>query len=392
LISVQFAVYYNKGYFSFLENYVIRYCIMLRTDLMDELSSFLKQEPKNLDVTVMPDFFYDRLISLNYNANIFSSLITEITKRKGGSIDGIEQTDIKGGNAINTASALAALGVNVTPIVCTNKLGLHQIKFYLKKYGVDLSHVKIAAKASLTTALELNIESGKANVMLRELGSLAEFSPSYLTDCDYELIENADYVCLFNWAGTKKHGTTLAETVFGRVKAKGRGKTYYDTADPRPNKDKIPELMRRVLKTSVIDALSVNENEAICYASSLNRNISEQREKRPFDDLALDAARVLAKHLSARVDLHTTAFSATFNGKNEVVVPAFKVEALRATGAGDAWNAGNILAEASALSDECRLTLANAVAAYFLSDPEGLHPTRRKLARLVEDAATARSR
>jgi sugar/nucleoside kinase (ribokinase family) len=391
LISVQVAVYYDKGYFSFLENYVIRYGIMLRADLLNELLNFLKQEPEKLDVTVMPDFFYDRIISLNCNADIFSSLITGITRRKGGSIDGIEQTDIRGGNAINTASALAALGVNVTPIVCTNKLGLHQIKFYLKKYGVDFTHVKIAAKASLTTALELNTESGKANIMLRELGSLADFGPSYLTDGDYELIENADYVCLFNWAGTKKHGTTLAETVFGRVKAKGKGKTYYDTADPLPNKDKIPELVRRVLKTRSMDALSVNENEAVCYASLLDRNISEQREKRPFDDLALDAARVLAKNLSARVDLHTTVFSATFNGKNEVVVPAFKVEALRATGAGDSWNAGNILAEASALSDECRLALANAVAAYFLSDQKGLHPTRRKLARLVEGAAKARS-
>ncbi len=387
MISAYVPVNNDKGYFSFLENNVLRCYSMLRADFVDELLSFLKKDPEKLDVTVMPDFFYDRLISLNYNVDSFSSLTAEITRRKGGSIDGIEQTDIRGGNAINTASALVALGVNVTPIVCTNKLGLHQIKFYLKKYGVDLTHVKIAAKASLTAALELKTESGKVNVMLRDLGSLADFGPSYLTDRDYELIENADYVCIFNWAGTKKHGTTLAETVFGRVKAKGKGKTYYDTADPTPNRDKLPELMHSVLKTSSVDTLSLNENEAICYASLLNEDISEQRGKRRFDELALDAARVLAKQLPARIDLHTTVFSATFNGKNEVVVPAFKVKALRATGAGDSWNAGNILADANNLSDECRLALANAVAAYFLSDPQGLHPTRQKLARFVEDAA-----
>jgi sugar/nucleoside kinase (ribokinase family) len=386
-ISVYVAAYNNKGYFSFLENNVLRCCSMLRANCIDELLRFLKQEPEKLDVTVMPDFFYDRLISLNYDVDSFSSLTTEITRRKGGSIDGVEQVDIRGGNAINTASALAALGVNVTPIVCTNKVGLHQIKFYLKKYGIDLSYVKIAAKASLTTALELKTKSGKANVMLRDLGSLADFSPSYLNNRDYELIENADYVCLFNWAGTKKHGTTLAETVFGRVKANGKGKTYYDTADPTPNRDKIPELMRRVLKTSSVGTLSLNENEAVCYASLLNKDISDQRGKRRFDELALDAARVLAEQLPARIDLHTTVFSATFNGKNEVVVPAFKAKALRATGAGDSWNAGNILAEANHLSDECRLALANAVAAYFLSDPQGLHPNRRKLAGFVEHAA-----
>jgi sugar/nucleoside kinase (ribokinase family) len=359
---------------------------MSRANCKDELSSFLKNESKKLDVTVMPDFFHDRLISLNYNTNDFSSLIADIARRKGGSTDGIEQTDIRGGNAINTTSALAALGANVTPIVCTNKLGLQQLKFYLEKYHVNLSHVKIVEKNSLTTALELKAENGKTNVMLRDLGSLAGFGPSDLTDSDYELIENADYVCLFNWAGTKKHGTALAEAVFGRVKTRGKGRTYYDTADPTPKKDKIPELMRNVLQTSKVDILSLNENEAISYAAVLNDEISELCGKR-LPELALEAARVLTKNLSARIDLHTTNFSATFTKKTEVIVPAFKIKALRATGAGDAWNAGNILADANKLSDKCRLTLANAVAAYYLSDPEGSHPTRQQLIRFIEKAA-----
>ena len=360
---------------------------MLGADWKDEILNFLKEKHEKLDVVVMPDFFYDRLISLEYDAASFSSIIADIAERRGGSINGIAQIDIRGGNAVNTASALAALGVNVTPIVCTNKLGLQQIKFYLGKYRVDFSHVKIVEKASLTTALELETESGKANVMLRDLGTLANFGSLDLTEQDYELIENADYVCLFNWAGTKKYGTTLAETVFRRVKTEGKGKTYYDTADPTPNRDKIPELMRNVLKTSKVDVLSLNENEAICYAARLNDEISWNQQKRRFDELAMEAGRVLAKHFHARIDLHTTVFSATFTKKNEVVFPAFKVKALRATGAGDAWNAGNILADANVLSDECRLALANAVAACYLANPEGLHPTRRKLIKFIEKAA-----
>jgi hypothetical protein len=67
------------------------------------------------------------VISLN------SSLVADIAKRKGGSIDGVEQVELRGGNPINTASALAALGIPVTPIVCTNKLGLQQLKFHLQK-------------------------------------------------------------------------------------------------------------------------------------------------------------------------------------------------------------------------------------------------------------------
>ena len=360
---------------------------MSSADYKDELLSFLKKDSKKLDVVVMPDFFYDRLISLDYDADSFSSLIARIISRKGGSVDGIEQTDIRGGNAVNVASALAALGVNVTPIVCTNKLGLQQIKFYLQKSIIDFSHVKIADKASVTTALEFKTENGKANVMLRDVGSLSDFSPSDLTDRDYEQIEKADYVCLFNWAGTKKHGTLLAETVFSRVKTRGKGITYYDTADPTPNREKAPELMRSVLEAGQVDVLSLNENEAVCYASLLSDEIRVQQGKRRFDELAVEAARVLAANLSARIDLHTTVFSATFTKKHEVVVPAFEVKALRATGAGDAWNAGNIIGDANGLSDECRLALANAVAACYLSDSEGMHPTREKLVQFLEGSA-----
>ncbi len=357
------------------------------TDYKGEMLRFLKENHEKRDVIVMPDFFHDRLINLECDAALFSSMIADVANRKGGSIDGIPQIDMRGGNAINTASALAALGAKVTPIVCTNKLGLQQLKFYLKNYRIDLSHIKITEKGSITTALELKTENGKANVMIRDLGALVDFGPLDLTDRDYELIENADYVCLFNWAGTKKYGTELAETVFRSARATGKGKTYYDTADPTPNRDKIPELMEKVLKTPQVDVLSLNENEAICYAALLIGEIKANQRKLSLDELAMEAARVLAKHLPARIDLHTTAFSATLNKKKEVVAPAFKVNVLRATGAGDAWNAGNIMGDGNVLSDECRLALANAVSACYLCDPEGMHPTRRKLVEFIEDVA-----
>jgi sugar/nucleoside kinase (ribokinase family) len=348
-----------------------------------ELQSFLNRKPEKLEVVLMPDFFLDRLIHLDCDLPRFSSRLAEVAGRKGGSIDGVPQENLRGGNAVNTASALAALGTRVTPIVCADRHGLELIKFYLGRYNVNFSHVKVLEKASVTTALEFNTASGKANVMLRDLGTLADFGPSSLSEGDYGLIDDADVVCVFNWAGTRKSGTELAAAVFQQVKTEGRGKTYCDTADPSPNSAKIPELMAKVLKTRVLDVLSLNENEAIIYASLLSSEIGERRGQLPLEELAMDAARVLAKRLTARIDLHTTAFSATFTGKNEVVVPAFKVEALRATGAGDAWNAGNILGDAGGLSDECRLALANAVSAYYLSNPSGEHPTRLELKRFI---------
>jgi len=353
-----------------------------------EIKNFAKQKQKKLcKVAVLPDFFLDRLISLNWNPSEFSSLIADVARRKGGSIDGILQTDMQGGNAINVASALANLGVKVTPIVCTSQHGLQQIKYYFRDTVVDISHVKVRDKASVTTALEFKSKDGKTNVMIRDLGSLAGFGPDDLNENDYEVIENADYVCLFNWAGTLKFGTSLAQAVFSSAKEAGKGKTYYDTADPTPNRGAIADLMEKVLKSSLIDVLSVNENEAIVYASLVDKTLQEKKQRQSSAELAMESARVLARNMSARIDLHTTAFSATLKGNTEIVVPAFKIQVLRATGAGDSWTAGNIIGDQNGFSDQGRLTLANAVSACYLSDPEGKHPTWTKLYSFLKETA-----
>ncbi|HLN45567.1 MAG TPA: carbohydrate kinase family protein [Candidatus Sulfotelmatobacter sp.] len=350
----------------------------------DELTNLLNNIPNDIHVAVMPDFFLDRLITLNQAPSEFAKNLLDIAGRKGGSIDGIPEMDIRGGNAVNTASALAMLGVKVTPIICTSRLGLHLLNFHLKPLNVDLTHVKVMDRASLTTALELTSAGGKVNVMVRDLGSLESFGPADLSDADYEVIRTADYICVYNWAGTKKYGTELAQKIFRIVKADGKGKTYFDTADPIPNREEIPQLMEKVLKTKDIDVLSINENEAITYASYLTGEFTGHVDILNLDNLALESARVIAGSLSARIDLHTTTFSASFTNQDEKLVPAFRVPTLRATGAGDAWNAGNIFADLCGLSDEHRLTLANAVSACYLTDRDGMHPTRRRLLHFLE--------
>jgi sugar/nucleoside kinase (ribokinase family) len=354
---------------------------------MEKLTRFLREVPREFSVVVMPDFFLDRLITLKQTPSEFAASVKDIASRKGGSIDDIRQNDIRGGNAPNVASALATLGTKVTPIVCTSKLGRRLLKYHLRPLGIDLSHVKVTGSASLTTALELAGADGKVNIMLRELGALAAFGPDDLSDEDYDVMRTADYVCIFNWAGTRRHGTELAQKVFEAVKAVGKGKAFFDTADPTPNRERIPELMEKVLKTRLVDVLSLNENEAITYACYLGAEPEQRKLPQRLDGVALESARFLAKHLSARIDLHTTVFSATFTKRGETVVPAFRVEALRATGAGDAWDAGNIFADGNGLSDECRLTLANAVSACYLTDLQGVHPTREALVRFLEKHA-----
>ncbi len=349
-----------------------------------ELLSFLSRPKiKDCKIVVMPDFFLDRIINLQWDVTEFSKKVSGVARRKGGSLDGIAQSDMKGGNAINIASALTSLGAHVVPLICTSAFGLEQIKFHFKNASLDTAHIKIREKASITTALEFRHENEKTNVMLRDLGALADFGPKDLNEDDYRLIQDADYACLFNWAGTLNHGTDLAEVVFSRAKTRGKCRTFYDSADPNPNSEKIPLLMERVLKKSNIDILSLNENEAISYACYIQPELKAKVGHLPFAELAIEAARVLAKHFPARIDLHTSAFSATVRPDGETVVPTFEVKVWRATGAGDAWNAGNILADHNGLSDECRLMMANAVSACYLSGEDGLHPTKEKLSEFL---------
>ena len=354
---------------------------MSLTQNLKELLHFLERlkPAKKFSVVVMPDFFLDRLVTYEGDLKHFSKTMAEVAERKGGSIHGVKQLELRGGNAANTAAALAALGAKVYPIIDTSLLGLQLLKFYLDPFEVDLSHVKTSGKMSFTTAIELTHQGERVNVMMSDLGSLLEFGLDNLSPEDFQVLREADYVCIFHWAGTRRWGTQLAEGVFDYVRKEGKGKTYYDTSDPNPKKEEVPRLVKKVLLKNLVDIFSVNENEAFCYASQLNEKVGRFQKKMKLDELAKECARILAKNLSARVDLHTTTFAGSFTGNSEVTVPTFKVSVLRATGAGDAWNAGNIFGDALGLPDRCRLTLANAVAAYYISSPVGEHPTMPKL-------------
>ena len=59
----------------------------------------------------------------------------------------------------------------------------------------------------------------------------------------------------------------------------------------------------------------------LTYASLFDPSLNDKLKRVPLAELAMDAARTLAKRLSARIDLHTTEFSATMNGKREAVAP-----------------------------------------------------------------------
>ena len=356
--------------------------------LVNDLVRALKQtKPRELKVVVMPDLFIDRFVAYQGNSKQFSAAVAKVAERRGGNIHGIKQMESRGGNAANTAAALALLGASVYPVITTDALGLHFLKFYLKPLGVDLSYIKNEGIVGLTTAVEITDGEERVNVMMGDLGSLPAFGPDDLAERDFSLLQQADYVGVFNWAATHKWGTELAETVFRYVKEEGKGKTYFDSGDPTPNKRNIRRLLINVLETRLLDVLSVNENEAFQYANQFDKSVGQLGRKADHNEAAKECARILSRNLKARVDLHTAAFSGSFTSENEVIVPSFSVKSLRSTGAGDSWNAGNIYGDALKLPDSCRLMLANAVAAYYVSSPRAEHPSLLRLIEFCQERA-----
>src|SRR5437867_12028466 len=77
-------------------------------------------------VVVLNDFFLDRIIKIRDLGKLYNQILEK--SRLGGSIRGIPQTDIKGGNATNVAYALAKLGCPVSLITVADRAGSKMLK------------------------------------------------------------------------------------------------------------------------------------------------------------------------------------------------------------------------------------------------------------------------
>lgn len=340
----------------------------IRGGLIDELNLNIKNKnQKKPKVTVMPHFCIDIFVGFDGDYKSFHDEFKGVVDRGGGNIPIKNQTLSIGGKAANCASALSAIGCDVSLIAKTNELGYTMLEHFFKNKRIDLSHVKTDGKLASTCAIELK----EANVMLSYAGSLTEFGPECLIDEDRDLIESSDYVCISDWA-LNYRGTEIAEYVFKLARDCGC-KTFFDPGDPSFRKDtEIKQLVEKVLKKKQVDILSVNEDEVIKYGSKISSS-----------DSIIQALKNLKE--ITRVDLHTKDGDCSFGKLKETAfVSAFDCEPKRLTGAGDSWNAGDIYGGAIGLGDTERLMLSNAVACYFISHE--VHPSKKDLIGFLEKA------
>jgi ribokinase len=327
-------------------------------------------------IVVMPDFFVDRIIRLESKEKLFDTL-GEKAKRGGGSLRGVPTMDIKGGNAVNVAYCLAKLGISVALFTVADEAGATMIRQAFSQFG-DRATLRIASgKSGLTTAFEFPHEDTRVNVMVSDIGDNANFGPEKLSsEADRAILKNADGVMITNWASNQK-GTELAEFAFRNSPSAFH---FIDPADVETRKQDFSDSLGRL--AGITDCLSINENECNSLAEALG--LGHLLGSSYGADEVKSAAKVIAEKVGISTDLHSKVGAAWSNGKESTFVHAIKVDAKTLTGAGDSWDAADIIGYLAGLDPQERLLFANCSASLYVRDSQGEPPAMNKVFELLE--------
>ena len=327
-------------------------------------------------IVVMPDFFVDRIIRLESKENLFDTL-TEKAELGGGSIRGVPTKDVKGGNAVNVAYCLAKLGAKVSLFTIADELGSTMIRQTFSQFGDKVTLRIASGRTGLTTAFEFPHEDTLVNVMVSDVGDNSNFGPERISsEADVAILKNADGVIVVNWASNLK-GTELAEFSF---KNSPSAFHFLDPADIETRKNDFRDSLGRL--ASVIDCLSINENECKSLADALG--FGRLLGATYSADEVKAVARKIAQKVGISIDLHTKIGAAWSNGKESTFVYPIKVEARMQTGAGDSWDEQTLWVILRVWIHNSELLFANCSASLYVRNPNGEPPTMNNVFELVE--------
>ncbi|MFW9980777.1 MAG: carbohydrate kinase family protein [Candidatus Thorarchaeota archaeon] len=330
---------------------------------------------------ILPDFFVDHFVLIESLEKLVDGL-KKLAEQGGGNLLDNEQFIRRGGNAVNTASALLALGLQPRLIVTTDEHGASLLKS-LAHPKLDLSHVHIDGRMSSTVSLETEYKGRKVNLMISDSGSAREFSFSDLTENDIKTIQGCRLLALVNLNHNLK-GSDLALDLFRMAKDNSNAITFMDMGDPSGNPNLVGKLIKGVVSEGLVDVFGLNENEVQWVALNLSDNSKRWKNihLKPLD--WLQAAQYISSETGIQVDLHTPFFTATIRDDKTAAIPTFVAESRVVCGAGDAWNAGDIYGTLLELFPEDRLILANAVASLYVSSTSASHPTSTQIVEYLD--------
>jgi ribokinase len=219
-------------------------------------------------------------------------------------------------------------------------------------------------KPGYTTSLEIQncIDLNNSNIMISDVGENSDFGSDRLNSPDHkEILVNSDAVILVNWASNWK-GTDLLKHVF---KNSPKALHFVDPADIQTRSKEFCTLLRD--PNNMIDILSINENE--CNSLLFELDLKNFYLSKKYDRINIEMAiKELAKQLGVFIDLHTRYGCACSYGDEVYFEYNIKNTILRnLTGAGDSWDAADIIGHLIELPPQERLFFSNVFASLYIS-------------------------
>ena len=308
--------------------------------------------------TTLADVFIDRIVKVPD----LDKLVTDAKAKSavgGGSIRGIKQTEIVGGNATNIAYALVKFGSETELFAIGDEFTRRLLDLRFQEFdNIKINMLK--GKPGFTIALETD-HNNDSNIMISDVGGIEKFNGIDITTNYLKIIEESDIVIISNWA-SNLDGNQLVNEIFSAAKDSIK---LLDFADLSTSTSRLQELMDNMKNNKIIDVISLNENECQILGKFLDlKKISVEYTINEIKTMAADISSILG----TIIDIHTPIGSCSASNGDVEFVESFPVKPMILTGAGDVWNAINILGLKKELSTINRLNLANASAASYISE------------------------
>ena len=282
-----------------------------------------------------------------------------------------------GGAPMNTIVGVARLGVETGAIAAVgdDPFGKFIIEEF-KKNDVDVSQVKIKKDVRTTLAFIVNDPARGWVCIFYRSPWLKHTSDSLLSphDIDYDYIAKARILHVSGFALSQNPGR---QALFKAVKyAKKKGvKISFDPTlrlDVWRSRSILKKTCMQMLKLADIATFS-REEASFFFGTSNPRGVAERVLKYGVE--------IVGVKLGSQ-----GSFIKVKNGP-EVSAPAFKVNVVDVTGAGDGWNAGLLVGLYKDWSIEQCITVANAVGALVVTKPGAITalPYRDELNRFLRE-------
>ena len=308
--------------------------------------------------TTLADVFIDRIVKVPD----LDKLVTDAKAKSavgGGSIRGIKQREIVGGNATNIAYALVKFGSETELFAIGDEFTRRLLDLRFQEFN-NIKINMLKGKPGFTIALETD-HNNDSNIMISDVGGIEKFNGIDITTNYLKIIEESDIVIISNWASNLE-GNQLVNEIFSAAKDSIK---LLDFADLSTSTSRLQGLMDNMKNNKIIDMISLNENECQILGKFLGlKNISAEYTINEIKTMATDISSILG----TIIDIHTPIGSCSASNGDVEFVESFPVNPMILTGAGDVWNAINILGLKKELSTINRLNLANAAAASYISE------------------------